>query len=231
MHIKVLYEDNHLIAVHKPAGVLSQGDKTGDHPLIFNVKKYIKKKYKKPGEVFLGSIHRLDRPVSGVIIFARTTKALLRMNELFKTRKIEKTYIALTNQRPKRDFESLEHYLLKDSRKNKVKCYSTNKPKSKKSITEYTLLNRINNLYCLKINPITGRPHQIRTQLSQAGIPIFGDLKYGSTKAIGDLSIALHCFSISFVHPVKKEKLTINTLPTKTFPWNLFDFQELLFFD
>lgn len=231
MQLPVLYEDNHLIAVNKPAGMLAQGDRTGDEPMAVFVKAYIKKKYKKPGDVFLGTIHRLDRPVSGVTIFARTSKALTRMNELFRNKKIDKEYVAIIDKIPPKNKGRLVHHLVKDHKKNKVAVYDQPTKTSKESRTNYKLLSVINGLAVVKVFPITGRPHQIRSQLSTIGCPIVGDLKYGSEKRFGDQSIGLHCCSLSFIHPVKKEPITITAVPPKGNFWELFNFEELLIFD
>ncbi len=212
MSIQVLYEDNHLIAVNKPARMLVQGDKTGDSTLGDWVKRYIKDRYNKPGDVFLGVIHRLDRPVSGVVIFARTSKALTRMNELFRERSIKKTYWAIT-QTELPDLEgSLTHFLLKDTTKNKTKAYdrlSNRAAKAKKAELDYRLIGKVANHNLYEISLKTGRPHQIRVQLSKMGSPIRGDVKYGAEKGNEDGSIHLHSRSLSFIHPVKKEPVYI----------------------
>lgn len=223
--IKILYEDNHLIAVNKPGGWLVQGDKTGDKPLSDFVKEYIKKRYKKPGDVFLGVIHRLDRPVSGVVIYARTSKGLERMNKLFRDQEIHKSYRAITAIRPNPIKGTLEHYLLKDHEKNITKAFDRLGRRSKdakKSILHYEMLARIGSHHLIKINPITGRPHQIRVQLSRLGCPIRGDIKYGYQHANKDATIHLHCRSMSFVHPVKKEEMTIIADFPKDQVWNEF---------
>jgi len=225
--LQILHEDNHLIAVNKPAGWLVQGDITGDTPLSEYVKTYIKLRYKKPGDVFLGTIHRLDRPVSGVVIFARTTKALIRMNELFKNRLVEKTYYAITAERPDPIQGHLTHYILKDKSKNVAKAYDKvgNRTKdAKKSDLDYELIGEVGNLHLLKINPLTGRPHQIRVQMASMGCPIWGDLKYGFRKANQDGSIHLHCRSLAFEHPVKKEPVYIEADPPNGQLWNEFKY-------
>lgn len=224
--LQVLHEDNHLIAVNKPAGWLVQGDITGDTPLSEYVKTYIKIRYKKPGEVFLGVVHRLDRPVSGVVIFARTSKALTRMNDLFKERKIEKTYFAITAVRPDPIQGHLTHYILKNNEKNVAKAYDKigNRTKAaKKSDLDYELIGEVGNLHLLKINPITGRPHQIRVQLASIGCPIWGDVKYGFQRPNRDGSIHLHCRSLAFEHPVKKEPVYIEAEVPNEQLWNEFD--------
>lgn len=224
--LQILHEDNHLIAVNKPAGWLVQGDITGDTPLSEYVKTYIKLRYKKPGDVFLGVIHRLDRPVSGVVVFARTSKALTRMNELFRDRKIQKTYFAVTAERPNPIQGHLTHYILKDTKKNVAKAYDKvgNRTKAaKKSDLDYELIGEVGNLHLLKVNPQTGRPHQIRVQLASMGCSIWGDIKYGFKKANQDGSIHLHCRSLAFEHPVKKEPIYIEADPPDEQIWNEFD--------
>lgn len=213
MQIKVLFEDNHLIAVRKPAGMLVQGDITGDRTLADWVKKYIKDRYNKPGDVFLGIIHRLDRPVSGVVVFARTSKALTRMNEAFRDRKIKKTYWAVTINRPAKLEDTLVHFLLKDTTKNKTKAYiklSNRAAKAKRAELKYKTIGVLGDHSVLEVNLLTGRPHQIRVQLSAIGCPIKGDLKYGGDQIQDDSSfIYLHSRSLEFIHPVKKEPVKI----------------------
>lgn len=216
---RILYEDNHLIAVNKKAGWLVQGDKTGDISLVDALKTYIKEAYNKPGEVFLGSIHRLDRPVTGLVIFARTSKALERMNLLFSSRDIQKNYLAMVEGRATNSSGKLEHYLLKDSKTNTVRAYNTTGkyPKEAKlSILNYEVKDVFDKRSLLAVHPLTGRSHQIRVQLSSMRCPILGDLKYGASKALPDMSIALHSSSLEFIHPVKKELLKIEAeLPEK----------------
>lgn len=221
--LKVLYEDNHLIAVYKPAGWLVQGDATEDAPLSEYVKQYIKIRYNKTGDVFLGVVHRLDRPVSGLVIFARTSKALSRMNELFKNRAIKKTYLAIVGERPKEIEGHLTHYLIKDRTKNKAKAFASQRTKdAKKADLDYKLLASIANHHLLEVKPLTGRPHQIRVQLSKIGCPIRGDLKYGSTLRNHGGFIHLHSHQLEFIHPVKKEPITITAYPTKEQLWDKF---------
>lgn len=220
--IEILYEDNHLIAVNKPAGILIQGDKTGDETLADLVKAYIKKQYNKPGEVFLGVTHRLDRPVSGVCIFARTSKALERMNEKFRNREMKKTYWALVKTRPHNDGGKLVHYLTKDHDKNKSKASLSQKPNSKKAELEYELLGELSGYSLLQVNPLTGRPHQIRVQLSTAIGPIVGDVKYGYKEMLKDGNICLHARELSFEHPVKKEPTVITADTPRTQIWDIF---------
>lgn len=227
MEFKVIYEDNHLIAVNKPSGVLSQGDNTGDLPIAEYVKTYIKKKYKKPGDVFLGVIHRLDRPVSGVTIFARTSKALSRMNEIFRKREIQKTYLAISHRMTPDGEAIITHYLSKDQKRNTATAYDKPKGSAKESSLEYRMLSRVDNAYLYEIKPQHGRPHQIRVQMSKIGCPLIGDLRYGSTKKTTNQSIGLHCFALEFIHPVKKTKIIIKTKPPKMPLWTQFDLRGL----
>ncbi len=228
--LKILFEDNHLIAVNKPAGVLVQSDETGDKPLSEYVKEYIKARYGKPGDVYLGTIHRIDRPVSGVVLFARTSKALERMNGLFATREVAKTYWALVNHRPEPFSDTLVHYLVKDHEHNVTRAYNglqnANNSKfgttPKRAELEYDLIAEIGSHFMLEVKPTTGRSHQIRAQLSKIGLPIRGDLKYGSVTAFDDASIALHARAISFIHPVKKEPVTITAAAPRVPLWQEF---------
>ena len=207
--IHVLYEDNHLLIVNKPAGLLAQGDRTGDQTLLDVCKQYLKEKYNKPGEVFLGLVHRLDRPVSGVIVLARTTKALQRMNDIFKNRKVEKTYWAVVKRRPSDKSGKLDHWLQKDSQKNITSAYTTQADGRQKAELKYQSLGKLNDFYLLEVAPLTGRSHQIRAQLSSIRCPIRGDLKYGYPKANEDGNINLHARSLRFLHPVKKQPLLV----------------------
>ncbi|RMF20713.1 MAG: RluA family pseudouridine synthase [Bacteroidetes bacterium] len=221
----VIYEDNHLLAVNKPAGWLVQGDATGDLPLSEWAKGYIKDRYQKPGAVFLGVVHRLDRPVSGALLFARTSKALERMNRLFQERRVEKTYWAVTTEAPPLEEGSLVHYILKDKSRNVAKAFdqpSRRAAQAKKAELTYRLLGRVGTHYLLEVKPLTGRPHQIRVQLAKIGCPIRGDLKYGAPQPNEDASICLHCRALAFVHPVKKEPVRIVAAPPQTQIWQLF---------
>jgi 23S rRNA pseudouridine1911/1915/1917 synthase len=225
MNFQVLYEDNHLIAVNKPLGMLVQGDETGDTPLSELVKRYVKTQYDKAGDVFLGVIHRLDRPVSGVVVFARTSKALERMNKLFHDREVDKTYWAVTARRPKELKGHLTHYLTKDTEKNLAKAYDSlsNRVKDAKiAELDYELIMEIGDNCLLEVHPQTGRPHQIRVQLAKIGCPIRGDVKYGFPSPHPNGSILLHCRSLSFIHPVKKERITITAEPPRDQIWRLF---------
>lgn len=223
--IQVLFEDNHLIAVNKPAGWLVHGDETGDAPLSDFVKFYIKERYDKPGDVFLGVIHRIDRPVSGVVVFARTSKALRRMNQLFKDRQVQKNYLALVESRPKELKGHLEHYIAKDRKRNKARASVRNRSElkgAKLGKLDYAFLGSIANHHILQVAPKTGRPHQIRVQLSSMGCAIRGDVKYGASAANDDGRIHLHARSLSFVHPVRKEPVEIIApLPDEQL-WNTF---------
>ncbi len=215
--LQIIYEDNHFIAINKPAGILVQGDETGDKPLSEYVKDYIKVKKRKVGDVFLGVVHRLDRPVSGTVIFARTSKGLTRLNELFKNREVKKTYWAITSDRPEPLSGHLTHYLHKDKERNVTKAYqSQNRNKAaKKSELKYELMSSIGKHHMVKVEPISGRSHQIRVQLSRINCSIEGDVKYGARSGNRDGSIHLHSRSLEFMHPVKKERVFIVSEPPK----------------
>jgi 23S rRNA pseudouridine1911/1915/1917 synthase len=218
IRLQVLFEDNHLIAINKQSGDIIQGDKTGDEPLSEKVKKLLKKKYNKPGNVFLGTIHRIDRPTSGIIIFAKTSKALSRMNEKFRDNKISKTYWAIAKNNLSKTSGSLVDYLTKDQKKNK--SFVTKNKEGKLAKLSYKLLNKLNNYYHYEIYPETGRHHQIRVQLSNMGSPIKGDLKYGAKRSNNDASINLHARKIIFEHPVSKEEITIIAPTPNETMWN-----------
>ena len=220
MGLLVLYEDNHLIAVKKEPGSIVQSDKTGDKTLAEEVKAYIKRKYKKPGEVFLGIVHRLDRPVGGVIVFARTSKALIRMNELFREKKISKTYWAIVEEKPPREDGQLVNWLKKNQEKNRSRAYDIEVKDSKKAELTYRLMGRSKHYYYIEVHPKTGRHHQIRVQLAHLGCKIKGDVKYGAKRTNKDGSIHLFARSLSFIHPVKKEKLIIRSNPPMDPLWN-----------
>ena len=220
MALIVLYEDNHLIAVKKNAGDIVQSDKTGDKTLAEEVKSYIKRKYKKPGEVFLGIIHRLDRPVGGVVVFARTSKALSRMNALFREKKMAKTYWAIVEEKPPFENGELVNWLKKNQEKNRSRAYDSEVKESKKAELTYRLLGRSRHYYYLEIQPKTGRHHQIRIQLAHLGCKIKGDVKYGAKRTNKDGSIHLFARSLSFTHPVKKEKIIIRANPPIDPLWN-----------
>ena len=206
---EILYEDNHIIAVYKRSSDLAQGDKTGDVPLDVEIKKYLAEKYKKTGEVFLGVVHRLDRPVSGVMLYARTSKALSRLNEMFKARQVKKTYLAIVKERPPEDEATISHFLKKNEAQNKTYVYDTEVKGSKEASLTYRLIGRSEKYYLLEIDLHSGRHHQIRAQLAKIGCPIKGDLKYGFARSNEDGGISLFARKIEFVHPVKKEPITI----------------------
>ncbi|MBR6432861.1 MAG: RNA pseudouridine synthase [Bacteroides sp.] len=205
----VVYEDNHIIIVNKTASEIVQGDKTGDTPLSETVKQYLKEKYQKPGNVFIGVTHRLDRPVSGLVVFAKTGKALSRLNEMFRNGEVKKTYWAVVKNRPPQEEGELVHYMVRNEKQNKSYAYDREKPGSKKAILHYRLIGHSQNYYLLEIDLKTGRHHQIRCQLAKAGCPIKGDLKYGASRSNPDGSICLHARNIRFVHPVSKELIEV----------------------
>lgn len=205
----VLYEDNHVIIVSKRVGEIVQGDKTGDTPLSEMVKSYIAERYHKPGNVFLGVVHRLDRPVSGVVLFARTSKALSRLSEMFRTRDVHKTYWAIVGQCPPAESGTLTHWLTRDERTNKARAYDREVPGSKKAILDYRVIGRSERYWLLEIDLHTGRHHQIRCQLARMGCPIKGDLKYGAPRSNPDGGISLHARRLQFEHPVSHEQIDI----------------------
>ena len=205
----VVYEDNHIIVVNKTASEIVQADKTGDTPLSETVKQYLKEKYQKPGNVFLGVTHRLDRPVSGLVIFAKTSKALTRLNEMFRTGGVKKTYWAIVKNPPKEPEGELTHFLVRNEKQNKSYAYDKEVPNSKKAVLDYRLIGRSENYYLLEVDLKTGRHHQIRCQLAKMGCPIKGDLKYGSPRSNPDGSICLHARKVRFVHPVSKEQIVL----------------------
>ncbi len=220
--MEILFEDNHLIAINKKPSEIVQGDKTGDTPLSDFVKQYIKEKYKKPGEVFLGVTHRIDRPVSGVVIFARTSKALARINEMFREKEIKKTYWAVVKNKPKTNSGTLVHYLIKNEQTNKSRAYEKEMPDALKSELDYKIIFSSDNYHLLEINPRTGRHHQIRVQLAAVGSPIKGDFKYGFKRGNEDASIHLHARKVELIHPVSKESITIIANPPSEVLWNYF---------
>ncbi len=220
--MKVVYEDNHIIIVNKESGEIVQGDKSGDQPLSEFVKAYIKQKYNKPGNVFLGVTHRLDRPVSGLVVFARTSKALARLNDMFRNGEIHKTYWAITQKCPEPSEGTLTHWITRNTQQNKSYAHDREVPNSKQAILNYRLIGKTDNYHLLEIQLMTGRHHQIRCQLSHIGSPIKGDLKYGAKRSNPDGSISLHARRIEFVHPVTKENINVEApLPTLP-PWNAF---------
>ena len=208
-NLQILHEDNHLIVVNKRVGDIVQGDKTGDKPLSDVVKEYVKEKYNKPGEVFLGVVHRLDRPTTGIVVFARTSKALTRMNELFSNRETRKTYWAVVKNKPPKTEDKLVHFLKRNEKNNTSKAHLKEVPESKIASLDYKIIAELNHYFALEINLHTGRHHQIRAQLSAISSPIKGDLKYGFDRSNPDGGIHLHARKLFFVHPVTKENLTI----------------------
>ena len=225
MDLQVLYEDNHLIAVNKWPGDIVQGDKTGDEPLSEKVKRYIGDKYQKPGAVFLGTIHRIDRPVSGVVLFARTSKALERMNEQFREREVQKTYWAVTQKTPNLTQGKLVHYLVKKESLNKSFASSEPKPGASRCELDYRVLAATERYTLVEVLPLTGRHHQIRVQLSTIGCPIKGDLKYGAKRSNPDGSIHLHARKLEFLHPVTKEPISIEAKVPKDKLWEDLEMQ------
>ena len=219
----VVYEDNHIIIVNKTASEIVQGDKTGDTPLSEIVKQYLKEKYQKPGNVFIGVTHRLDRPVSGLVVFAKTSKSLTRLNEMFKNGEVKKTYWAVVKNQPREPEGELVNYLVRNEKQNKSYAYDKEVPNGKKAILHYRLIAQSQNYYLLAVDLKTGRHHQIRCQLAKMGCPIKGDLKYGSPRSNPDGSICLHARSVRFVHPVSKELIEVEaTVPVGNL-WNGFE--------
>ena len=209
--MQVVYEDNHIIIVYKESGEIVQGDKTGDEPLVEKVKAYLKERYAKPGLVFLGIVHRLDRPVSGLVMFARTSKALTRLNDMFRHGDIHKTYWAVVQDKPEESEGTLEHWLTRNEKQNKTYAYYHEVPGSKKAILNYRMIGQTERYYLLEINLLTGRHHQIRCQLAEMGCPIKGDLKYGARRSNPDGSISLLAHRLEFIHPVKKEPIVVES--------------------
>ncbi len=218
----ILYEDNHIIIVNKRSSDLVQGDSTGDEPLDDIVRAYIKDKYNKPGDVFLGVVHRLDRPVSGCVVYARTSKALSRLSELFRTRDVRKTYWAIVSERPPAEEGTISNYLKKNEPQNKSYVYDKEVKGSKLAELSYRVLSRSEKYYLIEVDLMTGRHHQIRAQLASAGCPIKGDLKYGSKRSNEGGGISLHSRRISFVHPVKNEEITVEAPLPDDRIWKLF---------
>jgi len=205
----VLYEDNHIIIVNKTSSEIVQGDKTGDKPLSEIVKEWLKNKYNKPGNVFCGVTHRLDRPVSGIVIFAKTSKALSRLNEMFQKKEIEKIYWAIVKNSPPKQEDSLEHFLIKNEKQNKSYASDSETPNSKKALLHYKIISKSDNYFLLEIDLKTGRHHQIRCQLAKIGCPIKGDLKYGANRSNPDGGISLHARKVRFIHPVSKNLIEV----------------------
>lgn len=218
----VVYEDNHIIVVNKDSGEIVQGDKTGDTPLSDIVKEYIRQKYNKPGNVFLGVVHRLDRPVSGLVVFAKTSKALTRLNEMFRTGSVHKTYWAITRNTPPQPSGRLEQWIVRNEKQNKSYVYNREVPNSKKAVLEYSTIGTSDNYTLLEVRLMTGRHHQIRCQLAAMGCPIKGDLKYGAKRSNPDGSISLMSRYVEFVHPVSKETISLSApLPPHSL-WTVF---------
>ncbi len=219
-NLQILHEDNHIIVINKRVGDIVQGDKTGDKPLSEVVKEYIKEKYNKPGEVFLGVVHRLDRPTTGIVVFARTSKALERLNAMFSNRETQKTYWAVVKNKPPKTSDNLVHFLKRNPKNNTSKAHLKEVPESKKASLDYTIFKELNNYFALEINLHTGRHHQIRSQLQAIGCPIKGDLKYGFDRSNPDGGIHLHARKLVFVHPVSKENLEIVAPTPNDIIWN-----------
>lgn len=219
-NLQVLHEDNHIIVINKRVGDIVQGDKTGDKPLSEVVKEYLKEKYNKPGEVFLGVVHRLDRPTTGIVVFAKTSKALTRLNELFSNRETQKTYWAVVKNKPPKNEDNLVHFIKRNEKNNTSKAHLKEVPDSKRASLDYKIIKELNNYFALEINLHTGRHHQIRAQLSIIGCPIKGDLKYGFDRSNPDGGIHLHARKLFFIHPVSKEELTILAPTPEDVIWN-----------
>lgn len=219
-NIQILYEDNHIIIINKRAGDIVQGDKTGDKPLSEITKEFIKEKYHKPGNVYLGVTHRLDRPTTGIVLFGKTSKVLPRLNNMFIERKITKTYWAITKHKPKKQYDTLIHWLKKNPKNNKSSAYEKKINQSKKAILHYRILKKLKTYYLIEITLETGRHHQIRCQLSNIGSPIKGDLKYGSNRSNKNGGIHLHSRKIEFIHPVSLEKISLEAPLPKDPIWD-----------
>lgn len=224
----VIYEDNHIIIINKQAGEIVQGDKTGDTPLVDTVRHYLKEKYNKPGNVFCGVVHRLDRPVSGLVVFAKTSKALSRLNEMFRTGQVHKTYWALTRNMPSQPAANLTHYITSVERTNKSTAHASALPGAKEARLSYRYLASSTSFHLLEVNLHTGRKHQIRVQLSAVGCPIRGDLKYGDRRSNPDGSISLHARHIEFIHPVSNQPISVTApVPQHDAAWNAPEFANL----
>jgi len=219
-NLQVLHEDNHIIVINKRVGDIVQGDKTGDEPLSDVVKAYLKEKYNKPGEVFLGVVHRLDRPTTGIVVFAKTSKALTRLNETFKNRETQKTYWAVVKNQPPKEIDTLIHFLKRNPKNNTSKAHSKEVPESKKASLTYKIIKKLDNYFVLEIDLHTGRHHQIRAQLQAIGCSIKGDLKYGFDRSNPDGGIHLHARKLVLTHPVSKEILILTAIPPNDVIWN-----------
>lgn len=220
--MQVIYEDNHIIIVSKATGEIVQGDKTGDIPLSDTVKQYIKEKYQKPGNVFIGVVHRLDRPVSGLVVFAKTSKALARLNEMFRVGDVHKTYWAIVKNRPAVEEDTLTHWIVRNEKQNKSYAYDKEVKNSKKAVLHYHLISSSTNYHLIEVQLFTGRHHQIRCQLAKIGCPIKGDLKYGAPRSNPDGSISLLSRHVEFVHPVSKEPISCDAPLPETDIWRSF---------
>lgn len=221
--MEVLYEDNHLIIVNKTCSEIVQGDKTGDTPLSEMLKTWLKEKYNKPGNVFVGVTHRLDRPVSGVVVFAKTSKALARLNDMFRNGEVKKSYWAIVKQTPEQESGELVHYLVRNEKSNKSVAYDREKPGSKRAVLDYRVLARSDRYTLLEVDLKTGRHHQIRCQLSKIGSPIKGDLKYGAERSNPDGGISLHARHVEFIHPVSKERISVTAPVPNDNLWKAFE--------
>lgn len=223
MKIPILYEDNHLLLVEKPINVPVQADSSRDPDLLTLLKEDLKKRYQKPGNVYLALVHRLDRPVGGAMVFGKTSKAASRLSDMMRRQAIERRYLAVVHGKPNKAKDQIEHYLYKNKRENKVFVDSPNHPETKKAVLDYQVIESKQGLSLLSVKLHTGRPHQIRVQLSTIGHPIVGDKKYGNQQSKPGQQIALWSHSVSFEHPVRREPLNVHSLPPIQFPWNLWD--------
>ncbi len=221
--MEVVYEDNHIIIVNKHPGEIVQGDKTGDEPLVETVKKYLKEKYDKPGNVFCGVVHRLDRPVWGLVVYAKTSKALSRLNEMFRNGEVKKTYRAITRNTPPQPEARLRHYITTTERNNKSYAKETPSAGAKEAVLSYKLLASSDRYHLLEVNLETGRKHQIRVQLSAIGCPIKGDLKYGDRRSNPDSSISLQAHRIEFIHPVSHKHICVTAPTPEDNLWQTFE--------
>ncbi len=221
-NLEIIYEDNHLLAINKKPGQISQGDKTQDTPLVELVRQHIKETYQKPGNVYTGLIHRIDRPVSGILLFAKTSKANERMAKIIRERNFHKTYWAVVKKKPDEEEATLTNYLIKNEHMNKSFAYAENKPESKQAVLHYKLISASNRYFLLEVHPETGRHHQIRVQLASIGCSIKGDIKYGFDRTNKDGSIHLHARKLEFIHPVKNEPVVIIAEPPKEVVWDAF---------
>lgn len=221
---RIIFEDNHILVINKLPSEIVQGDRTGDTPLIENVKSYLKAKYNKPGNVFAGLVHRIDRPVSGLVLIAKTSKALARLNDLIKNRGIKKQYLAVVRNTPPAALGTLEHFLLKNEQQNKSYVCTAETKGAKIARLDYKLLASSSSFHLLEIDLHTGRHHQIRAQLASIGCPIVGDLKYGDKRSLPNASIALHAYAVALVHPVSKINLDCIAPPPGTPPWIYFSY-------